>query len=64
LYCEGLVDTERISWRYLQPIPYEGAEGFSGSEEYVMQSENDYLLRAEYCSGDHRTFIIGHIWKK
>ena len=61
---QGSIENRNITWEFKNPTPFEDTLGFSGYEKYIIQENDKYLLRAEYCSGEHITKIEGHLWRK
>lgn len=56
---KGIINEKVIAWEFRV------AElGFEGFEFYEKQSDNSYLMRAEYSSSDQfRTIIQGKVWQ-
>lgn len=55
----GIMSDKVIAWEFR--IPEIGFEGF---EFYEKQSDNSYLMRAEYATTDQfRTLIQGKVWQ-
>ena len=56
----GLLTLKVIAWEFrILDI------GFEGFEFYELQSDNSYLMRAEYSTNDEfRTIIQGKVWEK
>lgn len=62
---KGLIDPKTIAWEFRQAMNPDREEPFEGFEVYELQEGGDYLLHAEYFSGqEYRTIIDGRIWKK
>jgi hypothetical protein len=62
---KGVIDSKTIAWEFRQSMNPDREEPFEGFEVYELQEGGDYLLHAEYFSGqEYRTIIDGRIWKK
>jgi len=57
---KGLINDKVIAWEFrVEDI------GFEGFEFYEKQSDDSYLMRAEYATSDQfRTLIQGRVWKQ
>ena len=57
---KGLINEKVIAWEFrVEDI------GFEGFEFYEKQSDDSYLMRAEYSTSDQfRTLIQGRVWKQ
>ena len=56
---KGLIEEDKLAWEF------KSSEGFEGFEIYELEENGDYMLHAEYLSGDQfRTIIDGRIWFK
>jgi hypothetical protein len=62
---KGVIDPKTIAWEFRQPMNPDREDLFEGFEVYELQEGGDYLMHAEYFSGqEYRTIIDGRIWKK
>jgi hypothetical protein len=62
---KGLIHEKSIAWEFRRPANFTHEIHFEGFEVYELQENGDYMLHAEYFSGDQfRTTIDGRIWKK
>lgn len=56
---KGIINEKVIAWEFRV-----SELGFEGFEFYERQSDNSYLMRAEYASSDQfRTIIQGRVWQ-
>jgi hypothetical protein len=57
---KGLINEKVIAWEFrVEDI------GFEGFEFYEKQSDDSYIMRAEYATEDQfRTLIQGKVWKQ
>lgn len=56
---KGLIEDDKIAWEF------KNQDGFEGFEVYELEENGDYMMHAEYLSGDQfRTIIDGRIWEK
>ena len=56
---KGIINDKLIGWEFRMP-----EMGFEGFEFYEMQSEESYMMHAEYATSDEfRTTIRGKIWR-
>lgn len=56
----GLITDKVIAWEFRA-----NDIGFEGFEFYERQSDNSYLMRAEYATSDQfRTIIKGKVWQQ
>lgn len=59
----GIIAAKTIAWEFRNKRG-DNNNLFEGFEVYEFQENGDYMLHAEYCSGNYRTIIDGRIWQK